>query len=298
MPTCSNRVLGLTHAAAAPRTQHLTAWEDAPYRSPRAGYYWLGACGLSALMWVGIVQAGMLVGRAAGLLGAGASLAAALLASHPSNDGEATAMGLKAALIALILCLCVFAFAVFEGASITLAAFARAEISQASQSPSVRAAIRARTQEALSRSWARPLLWRADAAEARSALALLAASDPDPSPGARAQSARWAERALAQSPLQSNAWTRLADLTSLGEQSPLCDPKSCLDYSYRAEPVARREAECVRLKIANRAGLFDPNAPAVRQLADTAPLSFTAQCFSFLPRQQLFQILLSAKRAP
>jgi hypothetical protein len=144
-------------------------------------------------------------------------------------------------------------------------------------------------------SWAHPLAWHAGANEAMSFVAAaIAAQTRDRAFDRLAVTA--ATRCVELSPIQPASWARLAAFAQVGRPVEKCAAGLCLEHSWRAAQIADPEIECARMRIAYRMGRLPPDDPHFDTLDRSVLLTRDfARCLAFLPRQQLFQVLL--KRA-
>ncbi|MBL8551654.1 MAG: hypothetical protein JNJ73_16830 [Hyphomonadaceae bacterium] len=144
----------------------------------------------------------------------------------------------------------------------------------------------------LARSWANPLAWHAGANEAYSFIAAALAAGAGNQEMEQAAVAH-ATRAVDLSPVQPAAWARLAAFGHAGRPVSRCDVAACLDRSWASGPLTNAGIECARMRIAYEIGRLPPGDPRFAGVnrAMTSTRDF-AQCFAFLPREQLFQVLM------
>ncbi|MEZ5960631.1 MAG: hypothetical protein R3C30_09435 [Hyphomonadaceae bacterium] len=193
-----------------------------------------------------------------------------------------------------LVCATLGAAIVFEAASKTAGALDMIVSAKASQSPVVQGQLLARAEASLRDSWAHPTLWHAGAAEALSGVYLLDAqitSDPQ----LYAESVRWAEASIRRAPVQPHAWTRLALLSDAGYPNTLCDVADCLTNSWHVAAMMDPETECLRLQLAHRHQLLLPRDPRIGAfLRSGVSRRRAAQCLSFLPPQDLYELMMDA----
>jgi hypothetical protein len=93
--------------------------------------------------------------------------------------------------------------------------------------------------------------------------------------------------------VQPAAWARLAAFAHAGRPVSRCDVASCLDRSWASGPLTNSGIECARMRIEYDIGRLPPDDPRFagvnRAMESTRQF---AQCMSFLPRGQLFQVLM------
>lgn len=106
------------------------------------------------------------------------------------------------------------------------------------------------------------------------------------------------ERGLASAPIQPNGWFWLAAARYGGVSGGLCDARECLERSWRAAPAADPDLACARLNLTYALGAhLSADHPRVRAFVDVvADRSMLARCLSFLPREDLFKVLLASPR--
>lgn len=198
-------------------------------------------------------------------------------------------VGLTGALIALS------SLVVFEGAGSTATALRAIENAQASDTPSVRSQLLARAEQTLAASWAKPLTWHAGASEAASGAAWLASAE-DRAASERARD--FALDAIAQAPVQPNAYLRLALLSQAGVENGLCAPALCLERSYAQAPIMESDAECARLGVAYRTGMLAIGHERLSAFVTRTPRRQAIACLAtFLPADEAFRAALGAPTA-
>ena len=204
----------------------------------------------------------------------------------------------KAVLLAL-LATAIFACAgVFEAAMQTQAAVDVAAAAQQASSPELRERILRSAATRLQGSWARPTQWNADAAEALSAVHALAGNAAGGEAAHYAESMRWAAHATQLGPVQPRSWARLAEFSLMGASGAPCEPRVCLERSWAAAPLSDATFDCARLRLAHAADASQPSRERiVWYLRSGVGPEDAAACLSFLPRTEVFQLMLLARTA-
>lgn len=204
----------------------------------------------------------------------------------------------KAVLLAL-LATTIFACAgVFEAAMQTQAAVDVAAAAQQASSPELRERILRSAATRLQTSWAKPAQWSADAAEALSAIHALRGNAAGGGTAHYAESMRWAAHATQLGPAQPRAWARLAEFSLMGAPGAPCEPRVCLERSWAAAPLSDAAFDCARLRLAHASDASRPSRERiVWYLRSGVGPDDAAACLSFLPRTEVFQLMLLARTA-
>jgi hypothetical protein len=188
-----------------------------------------------------------------------------------------------------------FSAVIFDAASSARAAADLIASARTTQSSHAQRMMLARIDPMLRSSWSKPLSWHAGAAELQSgAFALLAASPDDQR---LRQSADAAVASLKLAPIQPLAWLRLATLAHYGQPNPLCAARECLARSWATGPLLEADDACLRLGVAVAEGEHIARAdPRIDNFIVATPSAEKiAQCLSFLPPEDQFALMLTAR---
>ena len=183
-----------------------------------------------------------------------------------------------------------------SGAASQAMSLASSSVSQSGAAP--RAAMVKRGAEVLDQAWSQPLRWHPGAMEARSWLSTLEAEAHGEDISQFRISRFYAEASAAHSPLQPYPWLRLAMLELHGERNALCDAKTCLDRSWRANVFMEPGVACERLHVALQAGVtFDADDPRLIAYGATRPRPRAmSECLDFLPPDVVYSLLIARHR--
>lgn len=204
----------------------------------------------------------------------------------------------KAVLLAFFAAAMFASAAVFEAATQTQAAVDVAQAALRTPSSQLRERILAGAAARLQSSWARPVEWNADAAEALSAVQAMRGNAAGGDAALYAESMRWAARAVQLSPAQPRAWARLAEFSLMNVPGAPCAVDECLARSWAAAPLVDAEFDCARLRIANAAGVLDRSSERIAwYLRSGITPDDAVRCLSFLPRSEVLQLMLRARSA-
>jgi hypothetical protein len=207
-------------------------------------------------------------------------------------------MVLKSVIVAVTLALLCFTAAIFEAASVTAQALTDIASAQINTAPSVQVQLLQRAENSILSDWTHPTTWHAGAAEALSAAYLLD-GDAQNSPALLDRSAFWAAQTVRMSPIQPNAWTRLALLAERGHVNRVCTVEECLARSWAAAPVTDPQTGCVRLQLAQRRGLLVRQDRRIDDYLASGPqIEDAARCLSFLPPSEVFQAIMRHRGQP
>jgi hypothetical protein len=151
-----------------------------------------------------------------------------------------------------------------------------------------------RAAAAVEASWSRSKLWHAGAADALSAAYAARAALEHGDLRFAAKSAAAASHAVALSPVQPRAWTRLAAFAQIGVSETPCSVAQCLAASWRAGRITDPQTACTRLRIASAEGLLTgPDDERITwYLGSGVGRREAARCLDFLPSPALFQRML------
>lgn len=205
---------------------------------------------------------------------------------------------LKAVLLSLLAAAIFACAAVFEAAMQTQAAVDVASAAQRASSPELRERILLGAATRLQTSWAKPALWSADAAEALSAVHALRGNAAGGEAAHYAESVRWAARATQLGPAQPRSWARLAEFSLMGAPDAPCEPSVCLERSWAAAPLSDAAFDCARLRLAHAGDASQPSRERILwYLRSGVGADDAAACLTFLPRTEVFQLMLLARSA-
>jgi hypothetical protein len=195
---------------------------------------------------------------------------------------------------AIMLAMSLGSATIFEAAAKADIARAQARNAAIFTDPKRRAAELAKAANMIETSWARPLAWHGAANETVSWIYGREArdADEDKAEALWRKSARAAERAVRLAPIQPASWARLASLADHGVRTS-CSVELCLERSWLASKFLDTPSACARLKLAHRYGMLAPDDERVEWFArSTLHQRDVFECLSFLPRQELFHVIL------
>ncbi len=203
---------------------------------------------------------------------------------------------LRFALLIVTCAALAFSACVFEAASKTRGALELIASARAVEEP-LHAQMLSGAAQSIEQSWARPALWRADAAEALSAIYALQAQAASGDRALYQRSVEQAAMAVRLAPVQPQAWARLAAFAQMGLPNVPCKVAACLAMSWRAAKMTDPQTGCARLQIADAAGLLSPGRDEriVWYVRSGVGREDIARCLTFLPPPARFQYLLEAR---
>lgn len=150
----------------------------------------------------------------------------------------------------------------------------------------------------LTDAWSEPLRWHSGALETKSWIEALIAEERHEDRNSLAASARAAEQAIALSPVQPQAWLRLALLQRAGAATRFCRPAQCLLRSWSAQPMADQAMACARLKAAHFYGVaFSPHDERLDWFAAARPPPpRIGDCLAGYSSEQVFFALMQRQK--